>query len=122
MEQSRAKDNTWGEYSRVWTYRGPGRVDMISLDYEFIDWHELTDCYRGQGWKLMSREVIMPPARTKPSRDDPTTQGEGPIVLAEFTHPDGRVAAVFFSLFDLVRVEPSTRQRYRARSRSWRLA
>jgi exosortase len=100
LEQSRAKDNSWGEYSKTWTYQGLGRVSMISLDYEFIDWHELTDCYRGQGWKMMSREVVVPPAKSDASREGEDAETKGPYVLAEFTHPDGRVAALFFSLFD----------------------
>ena len=31
---------------------------VISIDYPFYGWHELTICYRADGWDLASRKVI----------------------------------------------------------------
>ena len=46
-----------GEYSRQWTYRSPRATAVVSADYPFVGWHELTDCYRGQGWIVEGRTV-----------------------------------------------------------------
>jgi len=47
-----------GEYSRQWTYRSPPRATVfVSACYPFLGWHEVTDCYRGQGWILQGRTV-----------------------------------------------------------------
>src|SRR5271166_1591998 len=46
-----------GEHSRVWTYRSPRATAVVSADYPFVGWHEVTDCYRGEGWILQGRTV-----------------------------------------------------------------
>lgn len=56
-EQRRA-DSQWGAHSHTWHYvKGPREL-IISLDYPFRGWHELTICYDADGWQVESRNVI----------------------------------------------------------------
>ncbi len=59
----------FSEESKTWTYvkprgdvspaeaSGPDEVKafLVSLDYPFRGWHDLTNCYIGQGWEIVSR-------------------------------------------------------------------
>lgn len=48
---------TTGKKSQYWSFtKGPARV-IIALDYPFMAYHDLTDCYQGQGWTVQSRTV-----------------------------------------------------------------
>src|SRR4029077_19975056 len=46
-----------GAHSRTYKYKSDdGTVFTVSFDFPFIEfWHELTECYRGTGWDLVSR-------------------------------------------------------------------
>jgi exosortase/archaeosortase family protein len=57
-EESRSVSNAFGQYSKSWAYRSPGQNAVVSLDYPFANWHELTECYYGQGWQLESSENL----------------------------------------------------------------
>jgi exosortase len=84
--ESRGQGNGLGEFSRTWQYRmGPHPVSA-SVDFPFVGWHELTICYRGQGWKLDKRRV---------RRHENTT-----FIEDTFTRASGEQALLMFRLFD----------------------
>ncbi len=56
--ETRAARNAFGQYSKAWTYRGTAQTAVVSLDYPFATWHELTECYAGQGWQLETAENL----------------------------------------------------------------
>lgn len=96
-ESDRSKDNSWGEHSKLWIYNsGPSSVSVVSLDYEFVDWHELTECYKAQGWVMVKRAVFTP--------NDPLAKDGGkpygPVVAAWFVNLDGRNKYLLFGLYD----------------------
>ena len=114
-EIDRSKDNTWGEHSKFWLYSSPVGLAVVSLDYDFVDWHELTDCYRAQGWTMTSRKILTAPAPDlKPAAagsSEPQSavkvppplkesSSGGPIVAAEFLNPDGRSKYLLFGMYD----------------------
>ena len=55
--KSRSSRSVWGENSLVWTLDYNGLRVLMSVDYYFRKWHELTVCYRAAGWQLDSRIV-----------------------------------------------------------------
>jgi exosortase len=84
--ESRSLGNSLGEFSRSWQYRmGPHPV-LASVDYPFVGWHELTICYRGQGWKLQRRRI---------RRDERMT-----FVEDTFTRASGEQGLLMFRLYD----------------------
>jgi exosortase len=89
-------DNSWGEYSRVWSYRGPARAAAVSIDYSFVGWHDLTACYRSRGWRLTSMRVEEAPGRP----GDAGASGSGSVVVAEFVNIEGRSGYLAYALYD----------------------
>ena len=87
--ETRESNNSWGEFSRTWQYRGQGRVVSVSLDYQFIEWHELTVCYTGTGWKLDAR---MP----HPDHE----AASGPWVEAQLANLQGAQGYLRYGLYD----------------------
>jgi exosortase len=55
--QARDSGSFFGERSQVWTYRRGDRTVLVSLDYPFPSWHDLTRCYTGQGWQVDAQAV-----------------------------------------------------------------
>lgn len=53
----RERDSSFGEFSQVWLYAEPEARAALSLDYPFIGWHELAECYTAQGWNIESRTI-----------------------------------------------------------------
>jgi exosortase len=47
-----------GEISQTWYYDGAQTRSAASLDYPFIGWHEITECYIAQGWQVDSRSLV----------------------------------------------------------------
>lgn len=45
--------NDEGKHSQRWTYQLGRNTAIVSLDYPFHGWHELTVCYRNNGWELL---------------------------------------------------------------------
>jgi hypothetical protein len=89
----RDADDVNGEISRLWVYRkGDAELD-VSLDGPYLaGWHQLDDCYRGQGWNpgpLLAYEY----------RDEQGATGGG---YAGFDVQDAheRRGYVVFGLFD----------------------
>ncbi len=121
-ESDRSKDSSWGEHSKSWFYNaGPASVSVVSLDYEFVDWHELTLCYKAQGWSMIKRTVLTPP---NPLPNE-TGKSYGPIVAAWFANLEGRHKYLLFGLYDRKgrAIEPddtrSLATDFRLRLRSW---
>jgi exosortase len=50
--KTRNPGSAFGEQSRVWTYRCGQNLAVLSLDYSFPCWHDLTRCYTAQGWTV----------------------------------------------------------------------
>src|SRR5262249_31416119 len=55
--ETRTPGSAFGEFSRTWTYARGGDVAILSLDYPFPGWHDLTRCYTGQGW-VIDEEMV----------------------------------------------------------------
>jgi exosortase len=60
-EETRASHSAFGEHSKMWIYRRPLTQAVLSLDYPFPAWHDLTRCYTSQGW-VIDEEAIQPSA------------------------------------------------------------
>ncbi|MBA4018743.1 MAG: hypothetical protein C0483_16370 [Pirellula sp.] len=58
QQTQRRADSQWGARSQSWRYRNGARELIVSLDYPYMGWHELTGCYVDSGWKLDSRELV----------------------------------------------------------------
>jgi exosortase len=50
--ERRTPGSAFGEFSVVWAYARGGDAAVLSLDYPFPGWHDLTRCYTGQGWVI----------------------------------------------------------------------
>ena len=83
-----------GQRSDTWQYRSPAYScsAIASLDQPFPGWHELTTCYRNQGWTLTKRKKIVPEAK----------EGEEawPYIEASFKKDTGEKGYLVFSLFN----------------------
>jgi exosortase/archaeosortase family protein len=86
--EQRSAGSSFGECSREWTYMRGGNLAVISLDYPFPGWHDLTRCYTGQGW-AMDEEVI------RQARTDGETLGEA-FVAVRLTKPGYRSGYLLF--------------------------
>jgi exosortase/archaeosortase family protein len=77
------------EHARVWIYRSPRATATVSASYPFEGWHEVTECYSGQGWIIGEREVEAGEA-----------EGAGPRVAAGMEKPLDRIGLLVFALGD----------------------
>jgi exosortase len=91
MPNERSRGSDLGSRSDMWIYQGTktSSVAILSLDQPFPGWHELTTCYRNQGWNLESRVV----------HSDEKTNG-WPYIEAHFKKNTGEHGYLLFSLFD----------------------
>lgn len=92
----RNRASAFGEHSQVWQYQGNGRRSTLSLDYPFVGWHELTECYESQGWFVESRttgETADGFSYVTVTMRHPLTGRHGRLWFALLTH-DGRCVAV----------------------------
>ena len=104
---TRRKGSDLGMKSDVWQFRAPRCAPIVSLDQTFPGWHELTTCYRNNGWILQERHKIVP-SEEKPalgssaeSSDSQKSSAEPwPYVEATFKKETGEHAYLLFSLFD----------------------
>lgn len=85
--ERRDRSSEEGECSQIWTYRADGMLAHVSVDYPFVGWHELTNCYEGRGWRIESRRVRR-------------TDDGGNLVEVEMSSPSGESGYLLFSLFD----------------------
>ncbi|MBV9124131.1 MAG: exosortase U [Planctomycetes bacterium] len=82
--EDRETDSDFGNHSKVWRYQVPGGTAVVSVDYPFHGWHELTHCYQSIGWTVRERAVLRGKA--------------GVFVAASLRKPDGRPATLLFGL------------------------
>ena len=81
-----------GQRSDTWQFRSPTHScsAIASLDQPFPGWHELTVCYRNQGWKMTSRDRV-----ENAGEDD-----DWPYIVASFKKDTGERGFLVFSLFN----------------------
>jgi exosortase len=51
-ELHRDTGSAFGEHSKVWHYKWNHLTAVVSLDYPFRTFHDLSECYLNQGWNL----------------------------------------------------------------------
>lgn len=92
----RNRASAFGEHSQLWQYQGTAQRTSLSLDYPFVGWHELTECYESQGWNVENRatgEAADGLSYVTVSMQHPLTGRHGRLWFAMLTH-DGRSLAV----------------------------
>jgi exosortase len=92
VSEDRSQGSDLGERSDVWQFRAPKCMAVASIDQTFPGWHELTTCYKNQGWNLVSRKRI----------DPEIAEGETPwpYIEAHFQKETGEKGYLLFSHFD----------------------
>ncbi len=85
--EKRGANAVLGEHSRQWTYSGTTGTVLASMDFVFHDFHELTVCYEGIGWRVSDRIV----------RDG---ADGGQYVQAMLVRDTGEKATLLFGSFD----------------------
>ena len=91
--EDRSRGSDLGLRSDVWSFNASRCRAMVSMDQTFPGWHELTTCYRNQGWKLVKRD-----RRVAPISDENDT--EWPYIEAHFERDTGEKGYLLFSHFD----------------------
>lgn len=81
--EHRKEADVFGEHSRSWQYAAGDLSVRLSVDYPFMEWHDLRACYTGIGW-LHSKQPL---------------QGEG-WSGAMMYHPRGQFARLQFAILD----------------------
>lgn len=84
----RDAQNFFGERSHVWVYARGGRAVLVSLDFPFPGWHDLTWCYTGQGWEVGGQGL------------GESEAVPGGFVEARLTRPVGRHGLLLVCEFD----------------------
>lgn len=83
-----------GQRSDVWSFTGPTYNSLVSLDQPFAGWHELSTCYRNQGWKFTSED------RTTHQVKMEGSDVEWPYVQVDMISPLGERGFLLFSFID----------------------
>jgi len=94
--QDRSIGSDLGQRSDVWQFRSPNCAAIASLDQTFPGWHELTTCYKNQGWELKSRVRKTPKEILGEDAGDDTW----PFIEATFEKKTGEKGYLLFSHFD----------------------
>ena len=84
-------DRTMGDFRHIWTYRREGCECIVSIDYAFHGWHELSACYVAIGWKVLQRTEKGPGSE---AAREPEFYAE-----VEMSKPGGERGLLLFSLF-----------------------
>lgn len=92
----RSQGSDLGKRSDVWQYQSPRCVASASLDQTFPGWHELTTCYKNQGWNLTSRIRKTP----KQILGEDASDDDWSFIEATFEKKTGEKAYLLFSHFD----------------------
>jgi hypothetical protein len=85
MDGSASATRPQGEFSHVWTYGRDGHSVRYAMDFPFVGWHQLTLCYQGQGWDVLSETA----AQDRMGNE---------YVHAVLSRPTGECAVLCFSL------------------------
>lgn len=64
-DERRNAESAFGEFSRIWTYRRGSTAALVSADYPFPGWHDLTRCYTSQGWIIRNQRLIAATAESR---------------------------------------------------------
>ncbi len=88
----RTRGSDLGQRSDNWIFQGPRSLAITSIDQTFPGWHELTTCYKNQGWQVRSRQVA--------SHDKGEEASNWPFVVVHLTKNTGERGYLLFSLFD----------------------
>ncbi len=84
----REVSDVFGEHSRQWEYtHGDDRL-LLSVDFVFLEFHDLAQCYQGLGWKVLSRQTM-----PRPNSDQRFVE----VMLGK---PDGQRAWLLFGDMD----------------------
>jgi exosortase len=113
--QTREASSFYGEQSSVWIYSRPRHTAVVSLDYPFPNWHDLTWCYAGKGWQIDTQTVRndlgVPGGCLEVHLSQPTYR-QGYLIFCEFgrhgepltARPGGTEASLFRHQTTLLRV------------------
>ena len=93
----REATDLWGENSKSWTYKAGGLLAVVSLDYTFLGWHELTDCYQTNGCKIGESVVLQDPDGSATARSRASHSGRTEVRLVR---PDGQFEYLVYGLAD----------------------
>ena len=77
-----------GMNSDAWQCGINATKGQFVLSQPYMGWHELTICYRGLDWQLVSRTPTVP------------SSGSDPIVVANFVNESGQYGSLFFTAVD----------------------
>ena len=56
--EQRERGSDQGAYSEIWRYISQSATALVSVDYPFHGWHDLSTCYSSRGWTPLSSEII----------------------------------------------------------------
>jgi hypothetical protein len=87
----RAPGDELGHFSNKWRFRRGTVECLVSVDYPFFGWHDLTNCYRGSGWMIVERRDFGPADAGRVN---------GAYLEAEMSKPTGEYGWLMFGLFD----------------------
>jgi exosortase len=91
--EKRDVKNINGENSQIWSFVFANKYEaIVSLDYTFTGWHDLTVCYRNNGWNIDNRKTD--------GRLENGIPKEPYIRLDMSKRHTGQKGLVFFSLFN----------------------
>ena len=102
--ETRNRGSDLGRISNTWTYMTPSEVkdergevigrfvSTFSFDQPFPGWHELSTCYKNQGWEIVVRRTRMVKMEGG--------EKEWPYVSVHMKNSVGQHAFLVFSMFD----------------------
>jgi exosortase len=104
--QTREASSFFGEKSSIWRFAKGRHTALVSLDYPFPTWHDLTWCYVGKGWQIDTQNVrtdLGVPGGFLEVRMTQPTFRQGFLVFCEFdrhgepltARPGGTEASLF---------------------------
>ncbi|HEY5312455.1 MAG TPA: exosortase U [Pirellulales bacterium] len=77
------------QFSRYWAYRAGGDKMVTSIDYPFMDWHDLLICYQAVGWSIKDR-----------TPHGPDVEPEAPFFEVNLNQSNMQYGYLLFYLFD----------------------
>lgn len=83
-ESKRTTMYDFGDFSSTWYYESGRWKAMVSFDYPFRAWHDLTECYAGSGWFIVDRTL--------------QTSENGRYFVVNLKHPERGDARLFYTL------------------------
>jgi len=81
---------TQGIYSKIWHYQDGRTTASVALDYPFRGYHDVTICYRGNGWRITHAE----------RQYGAGTNANLPLMQVEMARETANVGSLWFSTVD----------------------